>query len=377
MSALELLNAKNQTRLWGNEYSHSISDIRTLPREIVSAVTKALNLAGKDTTERTVFQHSTSNPDAYRLFLQGQMSYHKLTKEALHRSIALYRSALELDPNMGSAYAGIASAYSQMGNQNWIPWAQAADSARIAATRALSLNRNLADAHFALGCIRYDAYELITAEEEFKLALRLNPIYTDCIHIYAHLLSEDGRHDDGIRLMKQSVELEPLSAHYQYCLGSIFLWRRYDKAIQEYSKVFSLDSTFYSPYKQLSRCYAEMELYDKAFDFLHRYMQKCPDDHEGELYLLGKIYSSMAKRDEVGSCLRQLKQLSGKAPVDPGYIAGLYALLIEKDSAFVYLEKAYQEHSNQIYLVKNISDFDPLRDDSRYVELVQKMGFSK
>jgi serine/threonine protein kinase/tetratricopeptide (TPR) repeat protein len=374
----ELLDAKKQTRLWGNEYSHKASEIRALPREIVSAVTKALNLVGSDTTQSTVIQHSTTNPDAYRLFLQGQMSYHKVTKEALYRSIALYRSALELDPNMGSAYAGISSAYCQLGNQNYIPWAQAADSARIAAQRALSLNRNLADAHFVLGMIRYNDYERIAAEEEFKLALRLNPLNADCIHIYAHLLSDDGRHDDGIRLMKQSIELEPLSAHYQYCLGTLLLQaRHYDEAILEYQKVFGLDSTFFRAYKYLSRSYELKGLYDKAIDALHRYVQKDPDDRTGEQLILGRIYASMGRKDDVRKCIRQLHQLAESAPVDPGDIALLYARLGEKDSAFVYLDKAYRDHSNQIYFIKVDPDLDSLRSDRRYRELLQKMGFSE
>jgi len=339
-------------------------------------VTKALNLAGRDTAQSTVIQHSTTNPEAYRLFLQGQAAYHTMHEKGLRRSIALYRSALELDPNMGSAYAGIASAYCQLADQNRISWPKAADSARVTATRALSLNRNLADAHLALGMIRYNDYERSAAEEEVKLALRLNPLYADCIHWYAHLLEVDGRFEDGIRLMKQSVELEPLSAHYQYCLGVLFMnARQYNEAIHELQKVLDLDSTSFGVGGMLLRCYYLKGEYDKALDEAHRLAQKRPDNRVGEQVRLGHIYASMGRQDDARKCISQLYQMVGR--VDPGVFAQLYARLGERDSAFAWLDKAYQDHSGYVFYIKVTPEFDSLRSDRRYMELLRKLGFSE
>ena len=373
----ELLDAKGQSRLWGNEYSNKASEIRKLPLEIVSAVTKALNLSGKDTAQTTVIQRSTSNPDAYRLFLQGQVSYHKIDEKGLRRSITLYHSALELDPNMGSAYAGIGLAYCQLADQGYIPWAQMADSARIASMKALSLNGNLADAHLALGMIRYNDYERSAAEEEVKLALRLNPLYADCIHWYAHLFEVDGRFDDAIRLMKQSVELEPLSAQYQWCLGMLFMGaRHYDEAIHELKKVLDLDSTFWGTYAGLSRGHKLKGQYDQAFDEAHRAGQMSGLPWE-EQWLLGEIYASMGRQDDARMCIRQLRQGVGGATVDPGFIALIYARLGQRDSAFAWLDKAYRQHSGWILYIKVNDEFDSLRGDRRYIELLRKVGFSE
>ena len=372
----ELLDAKEQTRLWGNEYSHKASEIRTLPLEIVSAVTKALNLAGRDTAQSTLIQLPTNNPDAYRLFLQGQMSYHKITGEGLRRSIALYRSALELDPNMGSAYAGVAVAYCMLGDENYAPWAQVADSARVAAMKALSLNRNLADAHFALGLIRYNDYERSEAKEEFKLALRLNPLYADCIHWYAHLLEEDGQHEDGIRLMKQSVGLEPLSAHFQFCLGWVLTTaRHYDEAIHEEQMALALDSTFIYAYNVMSIDYMLKGQYDKAIDAMHR--RERSDDPVAGPVLLGHIYALMGRQADARKCIGQLRKISGRGSVDPGDIASIYALLGERDSAFALFDKAYRDHTSNMYYFKVNPYLDSLRSDRRYTELLRKAGYSE
>jgi eukaryotic-like serine/threonine-protein kinase len=375
----ELLDAKERRRLWGKEYTYKSSEIATLPREIASAVTRALNLAGRETAESTVYQPPTSNSDAYRLFLQGQVSYHRIEEKALRRSITLYRSALELDPNMGSAYAGIALAYCQLGNEGIVPWAEAADSARVAAVRALSLNGTLADPHLALGQIRYSDYERSAAEEEFKLALRFNPLNADCIHWLAHILEVDGRYDDALRLMKQSVDLEPLSAHYQYCLGTLFMnARRYDEGIHELQKVLDLDSTFSWAYVQLSRGYTLKGQYDKATDAAHRFGQKGDRPYLGQ-WLLGHIDASMGRRDDARKCIRQLSRMVGKKEIamDPGDIAGLYARLGERDSAFAWLDKAYRDHSGSVFYVKVAQDFDSLRTDRRYIELLRKLGYTE
>ena len=373
----ELLDVRKQTRLWGNEYSQKASEIRTVPLEIVSSVTKALNLAGRDTAQRTVTQHSTSNPDAYRLFLQGQVSYHKIDEKGLRKSIALYQSALELDPNMGSAYAGIGLAYCQLADQGYIPWAQMADSARVAAMKALSLNGNLADAHLALGMIRYNDYERSAAEEEVMLALRLNPLYADCIHWYAHLFEVDGRFDDAIRLMKQSVELEPLSAQYQWCLAWVFInARQYDEGIHELQKVLDLDSTFWPAYTGLSAVYRLKGQYDQAFDEAHRGGQMS-GTYWTDQFNRGVIYASMGRQDDARRCIRQLTHGVGREVVDPGFIAVIYARLGERDSAFAWLDKAYRDHSSWILYVKVYPDFDSLHSDKRYTEVLRKVGFSE
>ncbi len=372
----ELLDAKEQKRLWGNEYTYKSSEIRTLPDKIVSGVTKALNLGGRDTAGSTVIQHSTSNPDAYRLFLQAQVSYHKVEEKALRRSIALYRSALQLDPNMGSAYAGIASAYCQLADQGWTQWEQVSDSARVAAMRALSLDRNLADAHLALGMIRYNDYERAAAEEEVKSAVRINPLYADCIHWYAHVLEVDGRFDDGIRIMKQAVELEPLSAHYQFCLGTLFMnARRYDEALHELRKVLELDSTQSGVDGMLLRCYYLKGQYDRAIDEARLLAEKNPGNFSLEQRKLGLIYASMGRKDDALKCIRQLRQMVEQ--VDPGEFAQLYARIGERDSAFAWLDRAYQGHSGYIFYIKIIPEFDSLRGDTRYRELLRKLGFSE
>ena len=373
----ELLAAKEQTRLWGKEYTHKASEIRTLPPEIVSAVTKVLNLPGRETAESTVSQPSTNNPDAYRLFLQGQAAYHTMDGKGLRRSIDLYRSALELDPNMGTAYAGIASAYCQMGNMNHIPWAQAGDSARSAATRALSLNSKLADAHFALALVRYNDYERFAAEEEYKLALRLNPLYADCMDFYADFLQQDGRFDDAIRLMKQAAALEPLNVIVQYDLSTTLIMAgRYDEGIREAQKVLDLDSAFSFAYVQLIRGYALKGQYDKAIDAAHRFGQKGGIPWV-EQWWLGQIDASMGRKDDARKRIRQLYQMVGKGWWDAGAIASIYAGLGEKDSAFAWLEKAFRSHSNFIFYIKVEPFLDSLRSDERYVELLRKLGLSE
>jgi tetratricopeptide (TPR) repeat protein len=176
--------------------------------------------------------------------------------------------------------------------------------------------------------------------------------------------------------MKQSVELEPLSAHYQFCLGTLFMnARRYDEALHELRKVLELDSIAFGVDGMILRCYYLQGQYDKAIDEARLLTEKNPGNHRLEQLRLGYIYASMGRKDDARKCIRQLHQLAGK--VDPGVFAQLYARLGEKDSAFAWLDRAYQGHSGYIFYIKVTPEFDSLRGDRRYKELLRKMGFSE
>jgi TolB-like protein/tetratricopeptide (TPR) repeat protein len=370
----ELMDAKGLTRLWGNTYTHKVSESSTLHFEIASGVTKALNLTGKGTEAGPVPQRATTNSDAYRLLLQGQMAYHKFD---VRRSIGLFRKAIELDPNLAAAYAGIAADYCYVLGS--VPWAQIADSARAAATRALSLDRNLPDAHLALGMIRFNDFERLAAVDEIQQALRLSPLYADAIHWYAHMFEYDGHFEEGLRLMTQSVELEPLSPHYQYCLGMFFMnARQYDRAIVELQKVLDLDSTQYSIYSLQGRCYALKGDFEKALEAYDRVARRDPDPSLSEQNSRLYVCAVTGRIDEARKLFGKIRQKTGKeAQIGPTGWASLYALLGEKDSAFTWLDRAYRDHDGGIFIVKIDPDYDSLRGDSRYTDLLRKMGFSE
>jgi TolB-like protein/tetratricopeptide (TPR) repeat protein len=374
--SVELVNGKDEQRLWGAQYSRPLSQLSVIHKEISESVAEALHLTGRRESPSPVPQQSTQNADAYRLYLQGQQLYHTVSEDGLHTSIDYYRRALQLDPRFAAAYAGIAQAFCQLTDQNYVPWAQVADSIRLNATQALSLDRNLAEAHLAIADVRYKNYERRACEEEEKKAIELNPLYADAIHKYAHSLSESGRHEEAIAFMRKSTELEPLSVHYQYCLAGTYRWaRRYDEALREYEKVKELDSTFYPAYAQMAHVYFARGEFDRAIQMMETCVRR-EKDPARLMLLRAKVSAATGRVREARVQLRRLYRWRDGRGADPADIASVLALIGDKDSAMAWLETAYQERSNQFDMVNVKPEFDSLRSDPRFRQFLARSGFT-
>jgi serine/threonine protein kinase len=374
---VELVNGKDETRLWGAQYNRSLSQLSMIHKEISGSVAEALHATGPGQNPSPLPQQSTQNADAYRLYLQGQHFYHTLAEDGLRKAIECYRKALQLDPRFAAAYAGISLAYAQLKDLNYLSWEEAADSMRQAATQALSIDRNSAEAHLAISAFRYYNYEHAADEQETKIAIALNPLYADAIHFSAHSLSEDGRHEEGLRLMRQSTELEPLSAHYQYCLaGSYQRARRWDEALREYAKVKEIDSAWYRSDAQVAMIFFYQGMYDKAI----QRMQQCVLHEKNPVrlpLLRAKIYAVTGKVRDTRAQLDRLYRGEKGERADPAEIAAVHSLLGSKDSALVWLERAYRERSNAFFMVKVKPEFDTLRSDPAFKQLLAKAGYTE
>lgn len=375
--SVELVNGKDGSRIWGGQYNRSFSQLSTLHKEISGSITENLHLSGRGLPASRETRQYTQNPEAYRLYLQGQHFYHILTEEGFRKAIALYRKALLLDPKFALAYAGIALSYSQLVDLNFVPWDQAADSIRQEAANALAIDKNLAEAHQAIALIRYYNYEREEAMREMREAIELNPLCADAIHIYAHFLSEDGRHEEGIKLMRQSTELEPLSAHYQYCLaGAYQRARRWDDALREYEKVKEIDSNWYRSEAQVSTIYFYRGNYDKAIEHMQKFVL-----HENSRVRLdvlrAKICAVTGKARETRVLLDRLYGVAKAKIPDPADVATIHSLLGSRDSALVWLEKGYRERSNAFAMVKVMPEFDSLRSDPGFKQLLVRAGFTE
>ncbi len=377
--SVELINGRNESRIWGSQYKRPMSQLATLHEDISGSIAEHLHLnaAGLPASRKT--RQYSQDPEAYRLYLQGQNFYHRLTEDGLRRSIDFFHKALLLDPTFALAHAGIGNAYFQLVDMNYVPWEQAADSMRQEAMNALAIDKNLAEAHQAIGMFRYYNYEREECQRELKEAIALNPLCADAIHVFAHTLSEDARHEEGIKLMRQSTELEPLSAHYQYCLAGAYQWaRRWDEALHEYDKVKQIDSTWGEGRTdaQVAEVYFNQRKYDQAIEHMQRFTLH--SDHQERMGILrAKIYATTNKMRDTRHQLARLYRVKNGEKPDPAEIAAIHSLLGTRDSALVWLERAYRERSNSFARVKVMPEFDSLRSDPRFKQLLAKSGFTE
>ncbi len=373
--SVELVNASDKTQMWGERYDRNMSDLLAIQREIASEIVEKLRLKVSG-EEKGAAKHYTESNEAYQLYLKGRFHWNKRTAEALKKSIEYFNQAIDKDPHFALAYAGLADSYVVPGSR--LPPREAMPKAKEAAMRALELDDTLAEAHASLGRVfaAYD-WDWPNAEKEYKRAIELNPRYATAHQWYGGYLSVMGRSNEAIAERKRAVELEPLSLVINFELGLAFYYDRdYDRAIEQFQKTLELDQNFPAAHNFLPAAYEQKGMYNEA---IAEFKKAIPLTAGSEWSLskagLGHVYGLSGKRNEARTLLDDLKQLSAQEFVPATSIAFIYAGLGEKDQAFVWLDKGYEQRAFRMQWIKLDPRWDSLRSDPRFVDLMRRMGF--
>jgi tetratricopeptide (TPR) repeat protein len=318
------------------------------------------------------------NPDAYEAYLKGRFYWYKLTAEDCERSLDFFQRAIEKDPSYAPAYAGIAEAYGTMVWNGWLAPNEGLQKLEAGALKARELDDGLGVAHQALAYARFSKdWNWPEAEREFRRAIALNPQDASFRRFYADFLKSLGRWEEAIAQSKRAQELDPLSVETNLSLGSKYYWaRRYDEAIEQYKKTLELDPNFPAIHDYLADAYARKGAYKEAITAEQKSLSLSGDE-EGAA-ALGRDFSTLGYdktiRNQYQKNLDQLQAASKQAYVSPMYFVFTYARLGEKNQAFAWLEKAYDEHQPWLTYLRTDPQFDPLRSDPRFADLVRRVG---
>jgi len=374
---IELVNARDNASLWGEKFSRDSRKLREIPRALSSAIVGSLGM--KD--PNSAVQQNTGNEEAYKLFLLGRVCYHKTFEPDIRLAMVYYRRAIEIDPTFARAYVGLVECFSQLATL-YVPWAQVKDSAWGTAQQAMRLDSSLAEAHHGMALVKYMNFEQKEAEPEFVRAITLNPSYAEAFHNYGHFLAERRSRDKATAMMQRSVDIEPGSQHYLFCLG--LTYKECDKqkeALEVFHKVYEMDSTSYFGEAAITySAFASMYLgdYQNALgyiDHLDRLAKTRAYCLPTCLALRGCICAALGRRPEALKQLSLLLDLAAKTEVDPYYVALVHSCLGEKQKAIDWLELAYQRHSNGSYFMYVEKAFESLREEPRYKELLRTAGY--
>lgn len=368
----QLIQVKDQSHLWAASYDRGVQDLLALEGEVAAVIAKEVQLE-LPPQQPTSPGSASPNPETHEAYLKGQYFLSKRTTESLGKAIESFRQVLQKDPNYAPAHAALASSYVVIGSGESFP-GDTFEKARLAAKKALELDGSLAEAHAALALIAQNHdWNFEESEKEFKRAIALNPSYATARHWFSFGLAATGRFDEADAQMKQARELDPLSLIISSGAGLVlYLERHPEKAVEQFNKTLDLEPNFAQAHEGRGLAYAELgKLKEAAADFE---AAKRLDNDPRTVALFGNAFARLGQREEARRLLAELNDRSKHEYVNPWCQAIVYAGLGEKDLAFQWLEKAFQERATDLIELKVAQFYDGLRTDPRFMDLLRRVG---
>jgi len=373
----QLIHAPTDRHLWVGDYNRGMRDVLDLQSEIAQSIARQVQIQITPGEQARLTSSHPVRPKAFDDYLQGRYLYwNKRTEENLNKSIELFQSAIKEDPNYAAAYVGLADCYNALSvvQIGALPPSEGRRRAEEAATKALALDGARAEAHTALGFVKHYNWDWPAAEQDFKRAIDLNPNYANAHNFYASYLMSRGRVDESIAASNRARELDPfslaISAQRGFLLENA---RRYNEAIEQLRGVIAMDPSHYQAFWFLGHTYAANKQFEEAIAAAEKAVE-LSERAPGALGMLGLVYGLAGRTADALKIRNELLELNKTRYVTPAALVNVYIGLGDKDQAFIWLEKAYQERSNYLAYLKVFPLIDPLRSDPRYADLVRRIG---
>jgi TolB-like protein/DNA-binding winged helix-turn-helix (wHTH) protein/Tfp pilus assembly protein PilF len=354
----QLIQAPTDTHVWARNYERDQTDVLKLESEVAQAVADEIRIQ-LTAEERSRLGTSRSiDPQAHEAYLLGRHHFSKGTREGWKQSIQYFETAIRLAPDFAAAYAGLSDSWLNRGIFE-LNFKDTDTAARAAAMKAVELDGQLAEAHIALGNVKFNYdWDWNGAEQEFMRALELDPGNLRGHSCYGFLLMAVGRHDEAIREGRRAVELDPLSSEVQSALGR-FLYRghRVEEAVPPLQRAIELEPQDLAARFRLGEVFTQLRKYDEA---LLLFGEKS--------FGAARVYALTGRKQEALEIMRGVNE-------PPISIAAVYAALGDKDKAFQILQKAVDNRTAHLVYLKEDPPLETLHSDPRWQALIQRMKF--
>ncbi len=370
---LELIDVQKDVVLWSEQYNRKQTDLVTLQTEIAKDVSAKLKskLSGAD--EAKVTKASTADPEAYQAYLKGRYFLNRRTTEDIKKSIEQFKAAVDRDPNYALALTGLADCYSLLTGYAGIPLSETLPQARAYAERAIAIDAQLGEPHATLGLINQQSRRWAESEREYKRAIELSPDYAAAYTGYSGLLRVLRRYDEADLMTRKARELDPLSSGIGINLSIGHQIRNdHSASIENSLKIIELDPSFSAAYSFLGQSYLKQGRSSEAIANFEKAVQLSNRDSVA-LAFLGYGHAATGNRPQAVAVAKELEERYAEKKSGGFYVAVVYAGLGDKDKAFEWLEKDFQNNED----LRNIGwaiPLEPLRDDPRYKDLLKRMG---
>ena len=360
----ELIDVGDGFTVWSETFDREMQGIFAVQDEITRSIVEALKLRLDISASPT-----SRSPDAYDVYLQGLFYSDKSTEEALQQSLEFFERALEKDPQLSRAWTGIAKAWLWLADA-YVPPRQAYPKVRDAATHALKIDNDDAEAHVYLGEVkRILDWDMDGAAREFCRAVEIDPKSTPSNYFSAAFWAARGKRDEALAYLQRTSKIDPASLWVNNSACELYRYfGLYDEAIAAGERALQLDPAFVYGEPLLAALYRETGRFDDAI----RLYEKAENLSGRPAFGLAITYARMDRRDEA---VRALNAATANRRYTPGdAIAHVHVALGERDDAIRELERACEERSSSLHFVGIAPEFAPLRSDERFVSILSKIG---
>jgi len=323
----DLVNTADGTELWGSHYSRKLADVTQVQSDITRDISSSLRIQLSGNERQRLGRAGTTNPEAYRLYLEGRQAWNGRTRDGLKKSIDLFQQAIAADPNYALAYSGLADTYIVAPSYDTgITFIQAHQLADAATRKALELDDSLSEAHSARAGALVTARKWNEAEAEYRRALELNPNNSTAHYFYGWgVLMPEKRTEQALEEFRTALSLDPLSpiVNLNYAF-TLMVARRYPESLAQFNKTIESNPSFRGLHFYLSQFYAATGQFAEAVSELQRSGPSIPGSFSGDAQGYNKLLLATSSIQE-----------------NPSALAVSYALLRDRDTTFECLEKAY------------------------------------
>ncbi len=372
--SLELVDVQKNSVIWTEQYQRKQSDIVSLQSEIAKDVSTKLLAKLTGAEETKVTKAAAADPDAYQAYLKGRYYWNRRTTLNIRKAIEQFKFATDRDPNYALAFVGLADCYAVLNEYAGTPTREAVPLARTYAERALALEPQLAEPHATLAFVYEHSWQWSEAEEEFKRAIAINPNYPTAYHWYSIFLKNLARNDEAATMIKRAQELDPLSSVIAVNITRLYqLQGNHEASIDNSLKIIELDPNFGPAHQYLGLSYLKLGRNEEAILEMAKAAEL--SNRSGiSLGDLGYVYALTGKKAEALNLIKELEGKYARNEAIGQYIAAVYVALGDKDKAFEWLEKDFEARNGKLSEIRWQIQFEALRGDSRYRDLLKRMN---
>lgn len=373
---VQLIRTADNATIWTGSFDDQFTNFFAVQDSISQQIAKSL-VVEIDEKERQRFnRNGTENAQAYQEYLLGRFFWNKRSADDLDNAIRHFNRAVELDGNFALAFVGLAEAHAiypfYAVNQD----KESLPKARAAATRALEIDGELAEAHTVLAYVQsqYD-FDWKGAEKSYLRAIELNPNHANTRQWYGEFLTFQARFGESLTQINKAVELDPTSLSANTAPALAYnASRQFEKTLETTDKVLQMDANFLIAQHYKARALFFTGKQVEAFEIY----RKAIADSNGSAFFKADyafLQGKAGNQTEARKILAELNETAKQKHVSPIHFAYVHLGLKEREKAFEYLRKAVAEHDHNVILFKVGINFDDVRDDPQFIEILRSANF--